>query len=354
MRRAIAILMTALLVLCPAPREAHATPPMPDELSVIAFGSCAREDRFQPLWDHVLEQKPELFLFIGDNMYADIPDVPTNAGLIAQAYQNLGEQPGYQKLKQAVPILATWDDHDYGLNDAGKEWFLKDEAQVLLLSFFEEPADSPRWDRQGVYGSWTFGPQGQRVQVILLDTRYHRDPITRNPEGRVGGRGPYIPNEEGQGSLLGEAQWDWLAGELKKPAGVRIIGSSIQVVPFEHQWECWGNMPHERRKLYDLIQTTKANGVLFISGDRHLIEISKDTKQGTPYPMWDFTSSSMNWRPGQVNEPNQFRTSPVLREPNFGLIRINWDAGTVSLEGYGSEGKELMQQTVELSTLRVE
>ncbi len=326
-----------------------------EPLTTIAFGSCARSDRDQPIWDTIVAQDPQLFLFIGDNIYADVPDKPTTPNDIAVKYAELGAMPGYQKLKATCPILATWDDHDYGLNDAGVEYPLKDASQALLLTFFEEPADSPRWTRPGVYGAWTFGPEGKRVQVILLDTRYFRSPLTRNPKGRVKGLGPYIPNADGQGTLLGDAQWAWLEQQLKQPADLRIIASSIQVIAHEHRWETWGNMPHERRRLYQLIANAKANGVLFISGDRHLVEISRDTEKGVPYPLYDLTSSGFNWGSNTVNDPNRFRIGGVYRQPNFGLIRIDWsdDDPVITLEGVSGAGEVLTSTRFPLSELEL-
>ncbi|MEM9352123.1 MAG: alkaline phosphatase D family protein [Planctomycetota bacterium] len=323
-------------------------------IDTIAFGSCAKEDRPQPIWDQVIAQQPDLFLFIGDNMYADSPEKPRSPGDIAEAYRVLGQQPGYQRLLRTCPVLATWDDHDYGLNDAGKEFPMKRESQQLMLMFFNEPADSLRWQREGVYGAWVFGPPGRRVQVILLDTRYHRDALRRAENWQRGNIGPYLPHEDGSPQLLGEEQWSWLGEQLKKPADLRVIGSSIQVVPYEHQWECWGNFPHERRRLYDLIGETGAGGVVMVSGDRHLMEISRDEEEAAPYPMVDFTSSGLTQDPGEADEPNRFRVSPVLRQTNFGVLRIDWGAQPVlvTMVGIGSEGQRLMEYAVTLDELQ--
>ena len=347
LRTFIILILVAQFLPQPAPAE--------EAISTIAFGSCAREDREQPIWESIVAQRPELFLFIGDNVYVDIPEPPTSMGDFAAAYRALAAKPGYQLLLATCPILATWDDHDFGLNDSGVEFPLKKGAQQMLLTFFEERADSPRWRREGVYGSWEFGPEGRRVQVLLLDTRYFRDALRRKPvDQREEGSGPYLPHTSNAPTLLGDEQWAWLEQELSKPADVRLIGSSIQVVASEHGWEGWCNFPHERRRLYELIGRTGAGGVLFLSGDRHLIEISRDEEPGTPYPMIDFTSSGFNWGENQVDEPNRFRVGPVLRRPNFGVIRIDWRAQPVSikLEGLGGDGQRLLEHTVTLDLLR--
>lgn len=353
-------LTTTLIVAPPASStlgELHS----PDVIDVVAFGSCARESQPQPLWADVVATDPDLFLFIGDNMYADVPEIPERASQIADTYDTLAAIEGYQNIKATCPVLATWDDHDYGLNDAGKEWHLRDPSQELLIDFFYTPEQGRIWRdeaRKGVYHSATFGPVGQRLQVILLDTRYHRDPLDRH-DSRPQGRGPYKPTTDTARTMLGDAQWDWLTEELQKPADLRIIASSIQIIAYEHGWETWGNLPHERERLYSLIERTGAEGVVFVSGDRHLIEISNDTESG-PYPMWDFTSSGINQKPGNpVGDPNRFRVGPVLRQQNFGLIRIDWDdrgdngIPSFTLEGRTLGGDQLLSVDVDGDTLSI-
>src|SRR5262245_26319701 len=78
----------------------------------IAFGSCLGQDGVQPIWKHVLAAKPDVFVFLGDNVYADTTD-PVE---LRAAYAKLDAQPGYRQLKRTTRVLATWDDHDYGRN----------------------------------------------------------------------------------------------------------------------------------------------------------------------------------------------------------------------------------------------
>ncbi|MEN0111748.1 MAG: alkaline phosphatase D family protein [Planctomycetota bacterium] len=350
---------TPLLIAALAAFTPHC-PAADTPIDLIAFGSCAHEERDQPIWETVVAERPDVFLFIGDNVYVDKPEPPRTAGDFADDYWELLDKPGFQRLRRACPIHATWDDHDFGLNDAGREFPLKREAQLAMLSFFREPADSPRWTREGVYGAWDYGPAGKRVQIILLDTRTFRSPLRVNPLGRVRGKGPYLGHESpGPGgephTLLGEAQWGWLAQQLARPADVRVIGSSIQVVAEEHGWEAWCNFPAERRRLYDLMTKTGAEGVVFLSGDRHQIEISRAEDGGVPYPIVDFTSSGLNDPDGDPSEPNRYRVTPVLKTSNVGLVRIDWDASPVAieLEGVGLGGKRLVSHRVTLDELRV-
>lgn len=313
-------LVAFLLAHARAAAAACATP-----VSRIAFGSCAKEDRPQPVWDTIAETDPDLFLFIGDNVYADTADPE----VFSQKYQLLAEKPGFRRFRQQIPLLATWDDHDYGSNDGGAEFEGKHAAKAAFLSFFKVPLDAPMRTREGVYQAHAFGPDDKRVQVILLDTRTFRDALSeRTEQERAGGFGPYKPADNLNATMLGEAQWRWLEQQLKQPARLRVIASSVQVVSGDHGWECWNNFPHERARLFRLVGETRANGVIFVSGDRHLAELSCDSGlEGKPYAMFDLTSSGLNQAEGgRIDEPNRHRSSAVVREQNFGEITVDWEA----------------------------
>jgi alkaline phosphatase D len=177
------------------------------------------------------------------------------------------------------------------------------------------------------------------VQIILLDGRYHRSklkPGFKGGEPGDGYRGKYVPNTDEGATMLGDAQWRWLEQQLKAPAEVRLIGSGIQVVPDEHGSETWGNFPDERKRLFKLIRDTKANGVVFLSGDRHLAEISRLPSEhavGVGYPLFDITSSSLNAPSGNMNkasvrfanEINSYRVGLTYFDVNFGCIHVDWN-----------------------------
>ena len=169
----------------PAPPAAEEKP-----LSRLAFGSCLGQDLPQPIWSRVLAARPDVFVFLGDNVYSDTDDPKR----LRAAYAKLAAQPGFQKLRKTTPILATWDDHDYGTNDSGGDFPAREMSKAVFLDFFGAPADSPRRQRSGVYDARTFGPPGKRVQVILLDTRYNRSPLTWKEGGKdTQERGGYVP-----------------------------------------------------------------------------------------------------------------------------------------------------------------
>ncbi len=331
-------------------------------ITKIAFGSCADQNKPCPIWGKLADEKPDVLVLLGDNIYADIEDgklVPANPAKIKACYDELAKVADFKRLRDGCRLIATWDDHDYGNNDAGVEYEHKDESQKLFLDFFNVPDKDPRRTRWGVYHAETFGPEGQRVQVIVLDGRYHRSPLDKGPRasfpGYTGLIAPYLPNTKAGATMLGEEQWKWLEEQLKQPADLRIIGSGIQVVSEDHPFEKWTNIPTERDRLYRLIRDTKANGVVFVSGDRHLGELSMDP-DAVGYPLYDVTSSGFNqasktWRPA---EKNRHRIAAMPYGDNYGLITVAWAGADtkVSLQLRDDAGEIVVRQTVKLSVLR--
>ncbi|KAG2659459.1 hypothetical protein PVAP13_1KG357305 [Panicum virgatum] len=259
------LLILLLIVVVPpfvrAARDADAV------VSRIAFGSCANQSAPQPIWDAVVAFDPQVFVWLGDNVYGDnkrpfrvfgkertvgpwknVPRFyPSTEQELRRRYQLAKAKPGYASLRERAQVIGTWDDHDYGLNDAGKEFSGKVFTQRLLLDFLDEAEDSKRRKQAGVYTSHMFGPEGKRVKVILLDTRYHRDPLLSD------------------GTILGDPQWQWLERELHGPQSeITVIGSSIQVLsnlsattgPLFYV-ESWARFPRERERLFRLIESSK-------------------------------------------------------------------------------------------------
>ncbi len=331
-------------------------------LKRVAFGSCAEVSKPQPVWDPVLARHNDLFIFLGDNIYGDTRDM----SVLRAKYRKFAGIPGVARLLATTPVVAIWDDHDFGENDAGGEYPMKEESRRIFLDFWNEPGDSPRRDRDGVYASYVFGPPGQRVQVILPDLRYNRTALTplelggadyetwardRIAAGRLPLPGPYMRNPDPKATMLGERQWQWLGRQLEVPADLRLFGSSVQVLADFTGWESWSNFAHDRERLFDLIRRKRADGVLFLSGDIHYAELSK-LDVNVPYTLWDLTSSGLTeeWR---VPTPNANRASEVVADANFGFVDIDWQgpATRLTLGIVDAGGKTRMTRDVALASL---
>ncbi|MEO1128583.1 MAG: alkaline phosphatase D family protein [Planctomycetota bacterium] len=327
--------------------------PAPAMVSKIVFGSCFKVQGPHDIWDAIGEENPDLTILLGDNIYGDTEDM----GVLAGKYAKLGAVRGYAALRERCMVLATWDDHDYGRNDAGAEFPKKAESQRIFLDFFGEPRESERRRTPGVYNAKVFGPEGRRVQVILLDTRTSRSPLkhkTQHPTTGAGRPGTYAPNDDRAATILGETQWTWLEEQLQVPADVRIIATSIQFVAEDHGYEKWANFPRERQRMLDLLRDTRARGVVFISGDRHSAELSVQRTSVVGYPMHDITSSSLNSPRTWTNEINRHRVGTPFFDANYGVIEVQWDAPepALSLIVRDSYGATMIRHDLPIATLR--
>jgi alkaline phosphatase D len=154
-------------------------------------------------------------------------------------------------------------------------------------------------------------------------------------------------------TMIGEPQWRWLEAQLREPADLRILASSLQVLADFAGWEGWINFAHDQARLFEAIRASRANRLICISGDTHYGEISK-LETNVPYAIWDFTSSGLTevW---PVTPPNALRQGDVWRDRNFGLIVIDWSrpAPVVTVEIRDEKGTPRLAQTVDTASLTV-
>jgi alkaline phosphatase D len=351
-RRGFLALASALLGGCAAgaiQRQPNDAGPQ-GALRRISFASCIDQTKPQPIWDTIIAGRPDVFIFAGDNVYAEAPY--TLQGL-QRAYALAAESPGMSLLRQGTPHIAIWDDHDYGLNDGGTEFRFKAESKAEFLQFWRVPREDERRTRDGLYYARIFGPPGQRVQVILLDTRWFRSRLKVTDQRNAPGRERYVPDPDPRKTMLGEAQWAWLDAQLREPADVRLVVSGIQVVVDGHGFERWGNLPLERERLYRLIAQTRANGVVFLSGDRHVGGLYRETA-GTPYPLFEITSSGIThtWR--DAPEPGPNRLGALFTDLHYGDIDIDWSARALELSIHDIVGKAQRKQRIAFDELKAQ
>jgi alkaline phosphatase D len=272
-------------------------------------------------------------------------------------YQKLMNKPEFQKLKSATTLYATWDDHDFGWNDSGRHYPFKQESKSLFLDFFGDQGDSTIYQHEGIYHTVYLEKFGKRIQIIFPDLRTFRDDLlpyngTHKDDPRFDYKMDYSPYSTSDSTLMGQEQWHWMEEQLKQPADLRIIASSSQFGITHNGYEAWANFPHEQKRMIDLIKKTKAENVLFISGDVHYAEISKLSLEGI-YPLYDITSSGITstW---DFATRNDNRIDGPVMENHFGVIAVEWmqKDPEIIMQIIDVTGKERINRRIRLSELK--
>ena len=326
-----------------------------EDQTVIAFGSCIDDDEpNHPIWDSLVTVKPHAMIFMGDNVYLErrIYTSNTSADAFVPDYDRLANTEGFKELKSTARFFATWDDNDYGQSDGGANFVAKDASQKVFKDFWQIPKGNDRYRSPGIYGADWIETQRGRIQVLLLDTRYFRSPITKEPTTVRCGYTNIVPDNSPDVTMLGAEQWKWLNSRLQKPADLHVLVSSIQVIPDEHCFERWGAMPMERSKLLNAVKNASAYTVI-LSGDRHLGDISvlpASDPSGPNYDLFEVTSSPLSASSGfGEGEPNRYRVSQDnVRLSNFGVLTVNWTSRSLSMDLRDQEGEVVESFSVEL------
>ena len=271
-------------------------------LTRIATAGCHQQGQPAPALARYVAAKPDLMLWVGDNVYADTAE---DINFLKQCHEVLAAKPAFQQLRESTTIMATWDDHDFGLNNAGRHYKLKQQSKAFFREFWDLKDRVPA-DQEGVYYSRLFGTGDRAVQVIMLDTRYNRD------------------DEGPESDTLGEPQWEWLSKELAKPATLRLIVSGYQVLlETGTPWETWAKFPKARQRLFELIQKQKAEGVIFITGDQHSGEVLR-IRDALGYDGIEFMFAGINQEERHVK--SAYRVSPASHAKDaYALIDIHWE-----------------------------
>jgi alkaline phosphatase D len=282
----------------------------------VAFGSCPRfqEDPLQPIWPGITMWKPDLFLWLGDNIYGD----SLQPQIFSEFYYRQRNILLMQPLIRSVPQLAIWDDHDYGANDQDKNWPIKEQTLAIFKQYWANPAYGLP-DTPGVFFQYSYGG----VDFFFLDGRYHRDPNLD----------PDVPGK----TMLGHPQMAWLKKGLtqsKAPFKILVSGGgwSTERGPGGDSWSAFIS---ERNALFDFIRDKKIGGVVLLSGDVHFGELNCtpwSMRGGYDYyelvssPLAQVTSNQyLAWQPEMRIRPAFIKTS------NCGMIDFDLTAGDPKL-----------------------
>ena len=302
----------------------------------IGFGSCLSQDKPMPIFNAIKSENFDLFLMIGDNVYGDSKTESLEE--LASAYNR--QRQNFSKMKIDFPFEAIWDDHDYGLNDGGKDYSFKEKSKELFLDFWNIPSNDPRRTRSGLYHDVLKDFKGNTIQFIFLDTRTFRDGLKPTDKKGAAGKERYLPSEDSSFTMLGSEQWRWLRKKMENPVDYRVIISSIQFLAIGHGWESWYNLPYERNRMIDLIDNSNSKHTIILSGDRHrggLYQLK--TKQGNLIS--EMTSSSLNVSYPNSEEAGPLRIGDTFTEENYGAIYLDGVKNTFSVVLKNIDGKVL-------------
>jgi alkaline phosphatase D len=325
----------------------------------VAFGSCSFINEAE--WDRpgrpygsnyeifgVLASKnPDLMLWIGDNTYLREIDWDTKAGIIHR-HSHTRQLPELQPLLGASHNYATWDDHDFGPNNADRSYRMRSESLDAFTLFWGNQTYGTD-ETKGVFSRFTWGD----VEFFLLDNRYHRSPND-------------APDDE-QKTMFGKAQLQWLKDALSNStAPFKVVVNGNQMLNENSEYgETLPQFTAEYNDLISYITSNTISGVLFLSGDRHHTELIV-RNDSSFYPMYDFTSSpltsginTMKRRDGtmgaEFTNPQRVDGTLVNDRHNFGMLRFGGKRTerTVILEVYDVAGTLRWSREIKASELRV-
>jgi alkaline phosphatase D len=323
------------------------------DLTTISFGSCNKQWLPQTHWKKISDLNPDIWLWMGDVVYTDLPGGKKE---LDRAYNTQIENTEYQDfLSKGIIVEGIYDDHDFGVNDAGSHLPNLMYRKEKFLNFLNISRDDERWIKdRGLYTSKTYGTIGKKIKIIMLDTRTHRENFPLfNPDGNslipfsneitILCRWLYgtlcIGNDH-EGDILGEDQWKWLENELKdSDASIHLIISSIQVLTSNPIFESWGHFPKSKTKFINLLNKYKPNGLTILSGDIHFAEflsgiaesknlnkeIIEITSSGLTHSCYrDYGNFLCNFIIYDYSNHRLLNNNQYYLKENFGILDIEW------------------------------
>jgi alkaline phosphatase D len=251
-------------------------------------------------------------IWLGDNWYTREVDLLSVWGLWYRASRDRA-QPVLKNLLKAMPQYAIWDDHDFGPDNSGGSYGLKDESREIFEKYWCNPFYGE--NQKGIYSQISYSD----LDLFLTDDRYFRsaDELNDSLNGK--------PNPDKH--FFGQKQLHWLEDALVQSlATFKIIAVGSQTLNPMSVDEGFYNYSYEYQELMDFLDRSKIKGVLFLTGDRHHSEIIKTTRAGN-YDLYDitispFTSGVSKVKGAEINNPARVPGS-LVEEKNYAKILID-------------------------------
>lgn len=320
----------------PKPLEAKAT------LQSLAWSCCSDPAKPQPLWKNIGLEKPDLYIHLGQRF-----PLAQSLGLsVSSIFKLQSLVPEFVIFKSQVPVVGVWDQNDFGNMSPAQNGKNNPDKESSRLSYLESyPLDSAMIDpkQRGIYHSFHLGDSAHKVIIIMLDTHYFRDSLEEVSRPTFP-KGPYVASKNSGKTLLGQEQWTWLEQLMKEPAALRLLISPTPFITENQGQETWALFPHARKNVLDLLARLKIKNLIILSGNRLHGEFQKLSQKN--FEVYDFTAGGLNRTLPGVDIPENTRLGPWIEEPNYGLLKINWDARTLTAEIKTAQGSTKLMQIV--------
>jgi len=318
-------------------------------------GSCAYFN--EPIYDRpgkpyggdssifeTMASTPAAFhLWLGDNWYTREVDYYTPWGLNYRASRDRS-LPVLQKFMASMPQYAIWDDHDYGPNDMGKNYILKEATRKVFMNYSCNP--SYGYSGEGIYSVIGYSD----VDIFLTDDRYWRSEAELKDS--IDGK----PNTDK--TYFGKQQLDWLKNSLLySKATFKVIATGSQILNPYSDYDCMRMYTTEYKELMDFLAEYKIKGVLFFSGDRHHSEVIKKERAGS-YPLYDvtnspYTSGVAKVRGEELNNPARV-PGTLVEAQNFSKVTVSGKKNEriLTVAFLGLKGEKLGEWSVNENELK--
>jgi alkaline phosphatase D len=294
------------------------------------------------IFETMAKEKAAFMLWLGDSWYTREVDYNDAWGLWYRASRDRSSSV-LQNFLKSTSHIAIWDDHDYGPNDIGSNYILKDESRKVFMNYF--PNTSFGMNGQGIYSLMSYSD----VDVFMLDDRWWRsaDAMFDSVNGK--------PNAEK--TMLGREQMQWLKNSLLfSRATFKIIAFGSQVLNPVSPFDKFLNCPAEYYELMDFLKQYRVNGVVFLTGDRHHSEIIKVNREGT-YPLYDVTASPLTSGTHQFAGPekdNPYRVLGIDEKQNYTKFSFSGERNKrkMLVEFFGIKGEKLGEWSISETELK--
>ncbi|MBL0271739.1 MAG: alkaline phosphatase family protein [Chitinophagaceae bacterium] len=288
------------------------------------------------IFESMAKEKSAFMLWTGDAWYTREVDYYSEWGLWYRASHDRAI-PVTQNFLRSMPQFAIWDDHDYGPNDIGKNYILKEASRKVFNSYFCNPSSGE--NGQGTYTMNSWGD----ADIFMTDDRWWRsdDRMKDSVEGE--------PNPDKR--MLGEQQMEWLKNSLLfSKATFKIIAMGSQVLNPVSPFDKLSKFPVEYDELMNFLKEYKIEGVLFLTGDRHHSEIIKVNRPGM-YPLYDITVSPLTSGThsfGGAEKNNPYRVLGIDEKQNYGRFSFSGIRGNrkLTVAFLGVKGEKLGEWSI--------